>query len=176
MTTSTAAAPAVTCDTTSESLKEKLGPALGRIPSGVYILTVNSDGRREGIMATWVAQAGFNPPKVSLAVNKERPILKLMTAGTCITVNVLSNKNMDIFKKFAGPAAEGADRFEGLSLLESAEASGPVFSEAVSYLDCRVDTMVNAGDHIIVLAEVTNGAVLCEEQPMTHIRKNGYHY
>lgn len=176
MTTSTAAAPTVFSDTTKEALKEKIGPALGRIPSGVYIVTLTREGQRHGIMATWLAQAGFYPPKVSLAVNKERPILNAMVPGSLITVNVLSNKNMDIFKKFAGPAAEGVDRFEGLNILEREVVSGPVFSEAVSFLECRVENLVNAGDHVIVLADVVEGKVLSEEQPMTHIRKNGFSY
>lgn len=176
MTTPTAAAPTVLSDITKEALKEKIGPALGRIPSGVYIVTLTRDGQRHGIMATWLAQAGFYPPKVSLAVNKERPILNAIVPGSLITVNVLSNKNMDIFKRFAGPAAEGADRFEGLNLLDREAAAGPVFSEAVSFLECRVENLVNAGDHVIVLAGVVEGKVLSEEQPMTHIRKNGFNY
>lgn len=176
MTSTTATPNAVFTESDKANLKETVGPALGRIPSGVYIVTTAQHGERQGVMATWVAQAGFYPPKVTLAFNKERPILSVLKPGSRFTVNVLSNKNMDIFKKFAGPSVDGVDRFDGLRLSEPATASGPVFADAVSFLDCRVESFLDAGDHVVVLAEVKHGSVLTDEQPMTHIRKNGFNY
>lgn len=175
--TASLAAPTFSAVDPKEELKDRIGPALGKIASGVYIATVVSAGVKHGLLATWVAQASFYPPKLTLAINKERPLLDKLAPGTLFTLNVLSSKNMDIFKKFAAPTTDTtADRFDGLELADSATASGPVFADAVGYLDLRVETFINAGDHIVVLAEITGGGVQNAEPPMTHIRKNGFSY
>ena len=51
----------------SPELKSKLTPVLGRIPSGVFIL-VGGDGagRRTGLLTSWVQQASFEPPQVTV--------------------------------------------------------------------------------------------------------------
>ena len=49
--------------------KENIGAAIGRIPSGVFVITAkNSSGEKIGMLGSWVAQAGFEPPCVSVAV------------------------------------------------------------------------------------------------------------
>jgi flavin reductase (DIM6/NTAB) family NADH-FMN oxidoreductase RutF len=81
--------------------KEKIGPAIGRLASGVYIVTVDVAGKKDGMLATWITQAGFEPPSLVVSVNKQRDILRAMNVGDRFTINVLSNRNMDIFKAFA---------------------------------------------------------------------------
>jgi len=101
---------------TTEETRENIGRAIGRIASGVYIVTVKHDGVPDGMLTTWIAQAGFEPPMLSLAVKNDRPILQNLKKGTPFVVNVLSKKNMDIFKNFAKPHTEGLNRFEGLEV------------------------------------------------------------
>src|ERR1051326_1591784 len=95
--------------------RESIGKAIGRIESGVFVVTMEKDGLRQGLMASWVCQAAFEPPIISVAVKKDRPILELLEPGSRFTVNFLSKQNMDIFKNFAKPYTEGLDRFEGLT-------------------------------------------------------------
>lgn len=156
---------------------EVLGQALGRIASGVYIVTIKENNEDQGLLATWICQGAFSPPTIVLAVNKERPILPLLQPGKTFTVNVISKKNMDIFKAFAKPAQSASERFSGLKLLDGRSPAAVVFSEAVAYLDCKVSTSMDAGDHTIIGAEVTGGALLNgEDEPMIHLRKNGFQY
>lgn len=155
--------------------KESIGKVLGRIPSGVYIITIQDGQHREGLLATWVAQAGFEPPQITVAVNKQRPITPMLKVGAKFTVNVLSKANMDIFKAFAAPAKEGLDRFDGLSLKDA--ANGPVFASAIAHLDCFVSHIVELNDHVVIVGEVIGGAPLeFDAEPMVHLRKNGFQY
>jgi flavin reductase (DIM6/NTAB) family NADH-FMN oxidoreductase RutF len=161
--------------TVANKTPEQVGKAIGRIASGVFILTTEDKGERDGIMASWVNQAAFEPPMVSVAIKKERHVLEFIKSGTKFTLNVLSKKNMDVFKNFVKPYTEGMDRFEGLTVSPES-AAGPVISSCVAYMDCKMRSMVEAGDHMIVLAEVIDGAVLNEDEPMVHLRSNGFQY
>src|SRR5215475_13297409 len=48
--------------------KLHLGKAIGRVPSGVFILTTRHGGRAGAIMASWVQQSSFDPPALSDAL------------------------------------------------------------------------------------------------------------
>ena len=168
----------MTAATTSTALKSKIGPALGRVASGVYIVTLESAGRKDGMMASWISQAGFEPPSLVVAVNKSRPIKDALSVGSLFVVNVLSKRNMNIFKAFAKPHKEGEEdnRFEGIEVVEDV-IEGPAFKEAVSYMVARVKSITDASDHLLVLGEIIDGALLnVEDEPMVHLRKDGFQY
>lgn len=156
--------------------KEKIGKAIGRIASGVFILTARQQDKLEGLLASWVNQAAFEPPMIMAAVKRERNILEMMAAGSHFSLNVLSKNNMDIFKNFAKPFEEGLDRFAGLNLLET-QKQAPVFADAIAYLNCVTVSLTEAGDHVLVLGEVISGDLLhADAEPMVHLRKNGFQY
>jgi flavin reductase (DIM6/NTAB) family NADH-FMN oxidoreductase RutF len=163
----------------SESdLKEKVGPPLGKIANGVYIVTTRDGEEFDGMLATWICQSSFSPPVVSVAINKSRHIASLLEKNSEFAVNILSKENMDIFKNFAKPVKtpeEAHARFTGLDRIE--HAGPPVFKKAIGYLICKVHTVVDSGDHNLVLGEITNGSILNPElESMIHIRKNGFQY
>ncbi|MGH7200022.1 MAG: flavin reductase family protein, partial [Planctomycetaceae bacterium] len=57
----------------ADALRRQIGPVLGRTPSGVFILSVSDgDGRETGMLASWVQQAAFDPPMLTVAVNRAR--------------------------------------------------------------------------------------------------------
>lgn len=161
-------------------IKEGIGSALGRVASGVFVLTTEGDGARHGMLATWVAQASFEPPAIMVAFNKERGILNALGEGGTFTLNVLSNRSTDVFKNFArqaktkNPAED--DRFAGLELIENVEGA-PIFANAVAYLNCRIKRFMDAGDHVVALAEIRNGDLVSDaSEPMVHFRKSGFNY
>ena len=65
----------------SDPQKLRLGKAIGRIPSGVYILTVRHENRSGAILASWVQQASFDPPALSIALAKGRGIVDAIHAS-----------------------------------------------------------------------------------------------
>lgn len=158
--------------------KESLASALGRLSSGVYIVTLYADdGEKQGMLATWIAQAAFDPPMLSLSVQKGREILNNLNPTRKFSLNILSKKNMEIFKAFAKPHSDGLDRFHGLPLVSDKASSGPVFAESLAYLDCVARVQVEAGDHLLILSEVEAGALLNEsDEAFLHTRKNGFQY
>jgi flavin reductase (DIM6/NTAB) family NADH-FMN oxidoreductase RutF len=158
-------------------IKQQTGKALGRLASGVYVITWQQNKERHGILATWVMQAGFEPPAITAAFNKQRPMLKKLAKGTVFTVNVLSNRTMDVFKAFAKPSeGEHDDRFNGLDVMDNKDG-GPIFVDAVAYLNCKVTAFLEGSDHTIALAEVVSGKLMNpEDQPMVHFRNNGFQY
>jgi 3-hydroxy-9,10-secoandrosta-1,3,5(10)-triene-9,17-dione monooxygenase reductase component len=60
--------------------------------------------------------------------------------------------------------------------IDTAVTGAPILREAFAYLDCRIRTMIDAGDHRLILAEVLAGAVRQPGEPMTYTRRSGFTY
>jgi flavin reductase (DIM6/NTAB) family NADH-FMN oxidoreductase RutF len=152
-----------------------LASALGRIPSGLFVLTIARDGVETGMLASWVQQCSFEPPQVSVAIRREREIVALLGEGTAFTLNILEAAQTDMIVHFGRGFSLAQDAFTGLDVRRE-PGKGPVLNEALGYLECQVVGRACAGDHDLFFGRVLAGALLDEGQPMVHIRKNGLHY
>lgn len=152
--------------------KEAIGAAIGRIPSGVYIITAKRGQQKIGMMGSWVAQAGFEPPCVSVAVSPDREVYSAIEESGCFSVNVLSNENMNLMKAFS---RYSPDQFDGIAFSETEH--GIVLDECVAVLHCRLKGKFDGSDHHLLIGEVVDGAYLNHElAPMVHLRKSGFNY
>ena len=154
---------------------EQLGSAIGAIASGLFIVTSQQDGNAASMLASWVQQAGFNPPSVTIAVAKGRPIESFLTVGSPVVINIAEKGQGKIIGHFAKGFAPEADPFEGIETA-TAPSGQPYLTDAIAYLDATITGSLDAGDHIIVLATINAGDRLREGESAIHTRKNGFKY
>jgi flavorubredoxin/flavin reductase (DIM6/NTAB) family NADH-FMN oxidoreductase RutF len=165
-----------------KSLDGDLDKALGRLSGGLYVVTARQgegEQRLSGAMvASWVSQASFTPPGLTVAVAKDRAIEALMQVGDRFVLNVLGDDNhQELLRHFLKRFPPGADRFAGVNVLEGAAAGGPVLADALAFLGCRVVQRLEGPDHWIIYAEVEQGNVSdTEAATAVHHRKVGNHY
>lgn len=154
---------------------ESIGAALGRIPSGVFILTTGAGAKATGMLASFIKQVGFHPPMVMAAVRQGRPIITRLRESGAFAVNICHKQNGKLVAHFAKGFAPDEPAFEGVAH-EPAVTGVPVIPEALAYLDCVLRQEVAAGDHVLFLGEVVAGKVTNDGEPMIRIRKNGFDY
>jgi flavorubredoxin/flavin reductase (DIM6/NTAB) family NADH-FMN oxidoreductase RutF len=165
-----------------KSLDADLDKALGRLSGGLYVVTARQgegDGVRSGAMvASWVSQASFDPPGITVAVARDRAIEALMQVGDRFVLNILGEQNhQQLLRHFLRRFPPGADRFAGVNLLEGAAAGGPVLGDALAFLGCRVAQRMEGPDHWIIYAVVEEGNVAdTNAATAVHHRKVGNHY
>ncbi len=152
--------------------------ALGRLSGGLYIVTARQEERSSAMVASWVSQASFDPPGLSIAVAKDRAIEALMQVDDRFVLNILREDNYQpLLRHFLKRFPPGADRFAGVPTLEGAAAGGPVLSDALAFLGCRVVQRMETPDHWIIYAAVEEGTVSdTEAATAVHHRKVGNHY
>ncbi len=166
-----------------KALDGDLDKALGRLSGGLYVVTARQSdsegGMRSGAMvASWVSQASFEPPGITVAVAKDRAIEALLQVGDRFVLNILREDNhQQLLRHFLKRFPPGADRFAGISTLDGAAAGGPVLGDALAFLGCRVAQRLEGPDHWIIYAEVEEGNVAdTEASTAVHHRKVGNHY
>ncbi|MBD2171017.1 diflavin flavoprotein [Anabaena sp. FACHB-709] len=151
--------------------------AVGRIVGSLCVVTAKQGEISSAMLASWVAQASFNPPGLTIAVAKDRAVETLTHTGNKFVLNVLKEGNhLGLMKHFLKPFGPAQDRFADVATAE-AENGSPVLQDALAYLECSVQNRMESGDHWLVYATVENGKVLNQDGvTAVHHRKSGNHY
>ncbi|OWK42279.1 Diflavin flavoprotein [Fimbriiglobus ruber] len=149
--------------------------ALGRIPSGLFVVTARRGADETGMLASWVQQCSFDPPQVTIAVRKGRYVLDWLTDGAAVGVNVIPEGQKALVAHFGKGFAPEEPAFAGLDV-DRAEGAAPLLKAALAVLDCRVVDRLDAGDHVLVVAKVVGGGIHQDGKPTVHVRKNGLNY
>jgi flavorubredoxin/flavin reductase (DIM6/NTAB) family NADH-FMN oxidoreductase RutF len=165
----------------TESRSNPAVQALGRVVGSLCVLTTtkgSGDGQLSGAMvASWVSQASFSPPGLTVAVAKDRAVEALLHVGDRFALNVLAaGRETAPMKQFLQPFAPGADRFAGLEL-EQSPAGQPVLPDGLAWLDCQVKQRMECGDHWLIYAQADAGALLdAAASTAVHQRRSGANY
>src|SRR5262249_31446879 len=146
-----------------------LAAALGRIPSGLFILTARRGEAETGVLVSFVQQCSFEPPQLSFAMKPDRPVVAWLTPGAAFTLNVLDDSQTDMLTHFGRGFALDQPAFTNLEV-ERSENGCAVLSESLAYIDCEQVARHPAGDHDLFIARVVGGKLLSEGQPMVHVR------
>ncbi len=157
------------------SQDEQLGAAIGAIPAGLFILTSQQNEKTGTMLASWVQQAAFNPPSVTLAIAKGRAFEEFLTVGSPVVINIAAKGDGKIIGHFAKGFAPEVDPFAEVETAKAPSGQNYI-ATAIAYLDTTVTDSFDAGDHRIVLATIQSGAKINDGESAVHIRKNGFKY
>lgn len=153
---------------------EAIGVALGRLPSGCSILTVTSEEVSTGVLVSWVQQAAFEPPSVSVCIKKGRPVGDLIRSSGRFLLNIIGEDAAPMFKHFGRGFSLAEDAFEGLNTQPT--DYGPLLMDCVAHLGCQLVSELPVGDHDIYVAHTVAGTVRENAKPYVHLRKSGLSY
>lgn len=154
---------------------DDLTATMGRIPSGLFVLTAVHHRKRLAMVASWIMQADFSPPLVTVALRRDRPLAKALEAGAECVVNILPTGAKKLLIQFGNlNDDEPADPFDGVALLD--ELGPPILAEAHAYLRGKQVRSMESGGHRIHLLRIESGRVLNPGDVMVHVRRSGMIY
>ena len=155
--------------------QSQLASVLGRVPSGLFILTLRHNNEETGMLTSWVMQAGFEPPMVTVALKHGRHVTDWIAEGAPFVLNLLAENHKSLISHFGRGFQRGEEALAGLKVIRTADGM-PALGEALGYLECRPKGHVDSGDHRVFMAEMTLGHMAAEGEPYIHVRKNGLKY
>lgn len=149
--------------------------ALGRVPSGLFIITTAADGKRAGYLASFVQQASLSPVIFSIACHPDRYPYQLMQKSGKFAVNVLLENDKQLMKTFAKGHGENEDPFASLPLQEIDGI--PLLKDALGGAVFNIIEEIKPGDHVIFFGAPVNGALFdANARPWVHLRKSAISY
>ena len=147
---------------------ETFKKTLGCWASGVTIVTSQFGNERLGMTVSAFSSVSLDPPLVLVCADKGSNTNTLIQKSRAFTVNVLSTDQSALSNLFADKKRE-AIRFDGLDCPKGATGC-PRLPGALSALDCHVRDEIDAGDHIVYIAEVEAAEFESERAPLVYFR------
>lgn len=98
-----------------ERLKS-VAAAVGRIPSGLFVITARNGTAETGMLGSWVQQCSFEPLQVSVAIRRDRDVIAWLTPDAPFTINILDDTQTNMIVHFGRGFALGEPAFEGLEV------------------------------------------------------------
>ncbi len=150
--------------------KNDFSDVLAKIPYGVSVVTMGRGGAQveNGLTISWLSQVSFDPPLIMVAVDKLHYSVDLLRSTKNFCVNLLGDDQVALAGRFARQATTGDDKLADVAQ-RPANSGAAILSDAVAYLDCEVASMVEAGDHMIVIGRIEDAAVLRDRPPLTSV-------
>jgi flavin reductase (DIM6/NTAB) family NADH-FMN oxidoreductase RutF len=141
--------------------------------SGLYVVTTAHRRTIAGCTCVWVSRAAFSPPLMSVCLAPTRHTFEVLKAGGRFAINVLGEGDMDLALHFGFNTGYELDKFADVGW-HKGKGGSPILDTAVSFLDCKLDSIVEAGDHRIVLGEVLDAGMQSTEVPAVYIAESFY--
>ncbi len=150
--------------------------AIGKITSGLFIVTAGKNEVYDGYLASWIQQVSFEPLLLSIAMKPGRPCYDFIQENGIFCINIVGSENNGLMKPFWKGYDPQISPFEGLQKSISSQGS-LILLDAMAAIECKMLSSIKPGDHEILIAEVLASYTLKEkDKPLAHVRKSGSSY
>ena len=141
---------------------------LGHFPTSVVAVTsVDSVQRPVGMAVGSFTSVSLTPPLVAFFPDKGSSTFPHIQESGRFCVNLLGDSQHEVCRMLS---VKGGDKFARLSW-RPAPSGAPIIDGALAWIDCAIDSVSAAGDHHLVLGEVTSLAVVgAEHSPLIFFR------
>ena len=142
---------------------------LGRVVTGVTVVTALDDraagnGSRPQPWGTTVnsfTSVSLDPPLVLVSIGHERSIHPLIARTRRFAVNVLGEESRAISDCFSGAPSElPREAFCSAAYRLGEECGLPILDEAIAWVGCAVERVIEAGDHTLYIGRVVEAGVV----------------
>ena len=153
---------------------EQKRKSLRNITYGVYVLTVKSEEEYAAATVTWVSQSSLDPPQIMLGLRKSSKTAALVLKANHFALNILGESQKQIASVFLKHANLEGNKINGYPF-KLGETCAPILEDAPSYIECKVEELIEGTDHDVVIAQVINAGVQSDESPLI-LKSTGWSY
>lgn len=142
--------------TRREDMQEIVSKAISH---GVYIITVKTKEKINGMTAAWVSQVSMKPLLIMVSIAPARYTHNLIKESGYFAINTIDEDGENYAAVFGFKSGRKVDKFQGISYSDAPHGS-PILEGSSAYLECKVVDTFSAGDHTLFIGEVTTGKLL----------------
>jgi len=142
-----------------------------RFPHGVAVLTVDAEGERLGLTVASLVSLSLEPPLVGVAVDRQAAMHELLRRAGGFAVSLLADGQEWLAQHFARGVPPIA-MWHGIASREGA-AGAPLLVGALGWLECRLVSEHETGDHTLFVGEVLSVELGEPAPPLVHV-ESGY--
>ena len=152
--------------------------ALGRVPSGLFVLTAGKGETAVAMLVSFVQQVSLEPLMLGVALKPDRVASAAITSEKHFVINILHAGEKTLLRAFAKKSTMGKDAFAGVNS-KTLPTGGAVLLDACAFLECQLIGVHDiGGDHQLYVGRVVGGDLLGDPaaKPTVHVRQDGGKY
>lgn len=123
---------------------------MGKFATGITIVTLEEDNQVYGMTVNAFMSVSLHPKLIAISIDESASLFNKIMQADKFGVSILSEDQEDYSKYFARQKSDTEPvtykKLDNVSVLE----------DPIAALSCRKDSTFKAGDHVIVVAEVTD--------------------
>jgi len=123
---------------------------LGTYPTGVVVITAATDEGPVGLVIGSFTSVSLDPPLIGFLPGKGSTTWPKVEATGKFCVNILAADQMDVCRAFA---SKDGTKFEAVAH-RTAVTGSPIIDGVLSWIDCTIDSVAEAGDHWWVMGAI----------------------
>jgi flavin reductase (DIM6/NTAB) family NADH-FMN oxidoreductase RutF len=150
-------------DTAAPEFNRAFRDVLSSFCSGVTVITAMDGAQPAGFTCQSFFSVSIEPPLVAFSVAKTSRTYPLIRTAESCAINVLASDQEETSRAFG---RSGADKWRGVSWHRSPENGNPIIDGVLAWIEGRIESEIDAGDHIIVVARILDMAVESEQNPL----------
>jgi flavin reductase (DIM6/NTAB) family NADH-FMN oxidoreductase RutF len=147
---------------------EDLRALLGRVPTGVAVLTVDAGGQRLGLTVGSLVGLSLEPPLVGFALSKEAAMHELFREAGGGALSLLAAGQDWVAQHFARGVPPIA-MWHGIAT-EPGASGAPLLVGALGWLECTLRDELAAGTHTFFACEVARVEVGVDAPALVRVR------
>ncbi len=141
----------------------------------VAIVSSGKDKDAVGATVTWFTQSSFEPPLVTMAVKADSRLYAAIHANRNLIISLVNKSDKGLAGAFFIPGTWDGNTFGGFPAIVHA-LGGAIINTSPAWLACEVKTIVEEGDHHIIISEIVDSGINQEEQLAMCLSETGWHY
>ncbi len=138
---------------------------------GLYIVSSEYNGKKNGYIANTVFQVTAKPPQLAISCNKDNLSAEIIDKSGLFSVSVLHKEvSKKILGTFGYKSGKEIDKFEEVAYITGKSGIPVVTEDCVAGFECKVVQKTDVGSHIIFIGEVTDAYIIDSEvkEPITY--------
>lgn len=147
---------------------DNLRSVLGRVPTGVMVITTSTPAGPEAKTANSFTSLSLEPPLVSVCFSDKSPFTARLCESGLWGVSVLAADQHELSVHFAHRGT--ARNLAGIPHRVGELTGAPLLTESLATLECRSIVTQPAGDHTLLIGEVLSLRLHRDTEPLIFYR------
>jgi len=144
---------------------------MDRMVKGVAIITTKTETKLNGMAASWFNRVAEEPFLIMISVWKENYSYELIKKSGIFAINILSVGEVETARHFGRQSGRDIDKFLNIDF-EIKQTGCPILKDCLAFLDCKVFSSLETGDHTIFVGEVLHAGFQRDGEPLIFDRKD----
>jgi flavin reductase len=139
---------------------------MGLLATGVTVITTHMNGSIHGMTANAVTSVSLDPLLMLVAINRRTRMCNIIQQAGEFAINILSERQDELSRHFAG--AKTGPQPASLRFEPDPDDGAPYIPGTLAAIRCRIERVLDGGDHVIVLGGVVHFADGPPASPLLH--------